>query len=644
MKRTLPALLRDPATRIALSAAVTRSRASFVFVLALSGVLLTVPTHAQDWQLVWNDEFDQGTMPDASKWTFQVGGGGWGNQELQYYTDARPENARIENGLLVIEARSEAYQGASFTSARVMTRGKGDWRYGRMEMRAKLPSGLGTWPAFWMLASDSDYGSGGWPDTGEIDIMEAVGYEPDRSHSAVHMQALNHQLGNNPGSTIIKADSRSEFHVYAVDWSPTRIVTYVDDQVGLMYQKGTSDWKKWPFDRPFHLILNLAVGGTWGGAQGVDPADFPARFEVDYVRVYEDAAGPPKVEVRTADGRSDLNEGEPLSLQVRATDPVSSISSLVLYQGEGVLASVAQSGQIDLQLDGVLPGCYGLRARALDSEGWEGFSELLSVRVGSVCGQAPYLMVPPSIPGRFQAEYYDLGGPGVAYQELTPQNTGNGIRADEGVDIGVSSDIGGGYQVENMTVREWTEYTVQVNTSGRYRLVARVSATRDGQLRLAVDGVEAAAPLMYQSTNSTTFFRNAVLDGVELEEGVHTLRITHDSFGAYINWYELQLMSATSVADLPADQAVQVYPNPFQDVLNIETNDAHAGPVTARLVDVSGRTAWKFQLDLPENDRRKVHVELPESLAQGLYLLVLQSKTATTTHMVVRRRTAFKQP
>ena len=599
---------------------------------------------AQDWQLVWNDEFDSGSMPDTDRWTYQVGGGGWGNQELQYYTDARPENARIENGVLVIEARAESFQGASYTSARLTTRDKGDWRYGRMEMRAKLPAGLGTWPAFWMLASDSDYGTGGWPDTGEIDIMEAVGHEPDRSHSAIHVQALNHQLGNNPSSTVIKSDSRSAFHVYAVEWTPTRIVTYVDDQVGLTYQRGTSDWRRWPFDRPFHLILNLAVGGTWGGAQGVNPADFPARFEVDYVRVYEDASGPPAVEVGTADGRTDLSEGEAISLQVRATDPVSSISSLALYQQDGLMASVAGDGTLDLTLEGVLPGCYELRARALDSEGWEGFSDTLAVRVGSVCGQAPYLMVPPSIPGRFQAEYYDIGGPGVAYLELTSQNTGDGIRAGEGVDIGVSSDVGGGYQVENMTLREWTEYTVRVTQSGRYRLVTRVAATRDGRMRLSVDGSEVPTPLTYQSTNSSTFFRNATLDGIDLEEGVHTLRITYDSFGAYINWYELQLVSATDVEPIPSENTVSVYPNPFGSRLHIDLDGVHSGPVTARLVDMTGRTVWEIRSETLENGRGTLRAEFPSALAQGTYLLVLQSAAKTTTHLVVRTLPAAGRP
>ncbi|MDA0875568.1 MAG: DUF5010 C-terminal domain-containing protein, partial [Bacteroidetes bacterium] len=280
------------------------------------------------------------------------------------------------------------------------------------------------------------------------------------------------------------------------------------------------------------------------------------------------------------------------------------------------------------------------------SEGWEGFSDTLTVRIGQECGQAPYLMVPPTIPGRFQAEYYDLGGPGVAYLELSPQNTGNGIRAGEGVDIGVSSDIGGGYQVENMTLREWTEYTVRVTRSGRYRMIARMAATRSGQLRLSVDGTEVEPALTYESTNSTSFHRNAVLDGIHLEEGIRTLRITHDAFGAFINWYELQLVSATDVFPLPESPRddVVVYPNPFRDRLFVDPGAGIMGRWRARLVDMTGRTVWSTTLERSGAGNGPIGIDVPGTLSQGAYLLVLQSKNLTTTHLVVRNGSSTKPP
>ncbi len=615
----------------------TRSNRVKRLIAGLTCVLLGMSAHAQDWQLVWSDEFDSGTQPDETKWSYQVGGGGWGNQELQYYTDARPENARIENGVLIIEARPESFAGAPYTSARLRTLGKGDWLYGRFEVRARLPEGLGTWPAIWMMPSESNYGDGGWPDNGEIDIMEGVGHEPDRTHSAVHMNALNHQLNNNPASTFMNATSRSDFHVYALEWTPTRITTYVDGNVNLVYERGLSNWTRWPFDKPFHLILNLAVGGTWGGAQGVEPNDFPTSFEVDYVRVYADAHGPPSVSVASAGEQTQYDVGESVSLTATATDPVSEIASLALYQGDGLLA-MGSGPSIDLSLENVHPGCYELRADALDEDGWTAQSDTLHIQVGDTCGQAPYLMEAPDIPGQFEAEYYDLGGPGVAYLELTPLNTVGALRADEGVDIGVSADIGGGYNVENVTLREWTEYTVNVTESGTYRLIARLAATRDGSLTLAIDGQDWGEELAYSSTNSTTFFRNAVLDGVWLEEGIRTLRIGYRSFGVYINRYELQLGTSTSTETHPerVNLMRSVYPNPFTDRLLVELGSEAYHPATVRLVDVMGREVMNREFDSLGREGDTIRLDLPTRLSPGMYFLVVQTDTGTISRPVIR--------
>jgi beta-glucanase (GH16 family) len=247
-----------------------------------------------EWELVWFDEFDYSGLPNPQKWDYDVGGHGWGNQEAQYYTRARLENARVENGQLVIEARREAepYQGHTFTSARLVTRGKASWTYARVEVRAQLPSGRGTWPAIWMLPDRQTYGSAYWPDNGEIDIMEHVGFDPDVVHGTVHTKAYNHMLGTQRGGNIRVPTARTEFHVYAIEWTPEEIRWFVDDSLYYRFpnerlSNRNADWRQWPFDQPFHLILNIAVGGTWGGMQGIDSTAFPARMLVDYVRVYQ---------------------------------------------------------------------------------------------------------------------------------------------------------------------------------------------------------------------------------------------------------------------------------------------------------------------------------------------------------------------
>jgi beta-glucanase (GH16 family) len=242
------------------------------------------------WQLVWADEFDVDGLPDTTKWSYDVGGHGWGNNELQFYTENRLENARVEDGHLVIEARQESVGGRGYSSARLVTKGKGDWQYGRFEARAKLPSGRGTWPAIWMLPTEWRYG--GWPESGEIDIMEHVGYNPDVIHSTVHTGAYNHLRGTQRGDTLYVATARSDFHVYAVEWTEREIRGYVDDTRYFTFENERrtdedATHMEWPFDQPFHLLLNIAVGGNWGGAEGVDNTIWPQQLVVDYVRVYQ---------------------------------------------------------------------------------------------------------------------------------------------------------------------------------------------------------------------------------------------------------------------------------------------------------------------------------------------------------------------
>ena len=245
-----------------------------------------------NWRLVWSDEFDYTGLPDSSRWSYDVGGHGWGNGEEQFYTRERTQNARVEDGVLTIEACREYKEGRPYTSARLVTKGKGDWTYGRFEVRARLPSGRGTWPAIWMLASHNTYGKNYWPDNGEIDIMEHVGYDPDVVHATIHTLAFNHTMGTQRGAQLRVPKAREAFHTYSVEWTPEEIRGYVDTTHYYTFKNQRlsnkqANFRQWPFDRPFHLILNLAVGGMWGGAQGIDHAIWPQKMEVDYVRVYK---------------------------------------------------------------------------------------------------------------------------------------------------------------------------------------------------------------------------------------------------------------------------------------------------------------------------------------------------------------------
>jgi beta-glucanase (GH16 family) len=242
-----------------------------------------------DSNLIWSDEFESEGLPDSEKWVYDVGGHGWGNNELQFYTENELLNARVENGILIIEAHQDSSYEKGYTSARLLTRGKAAWKYGYIEVKAKLPQGLGTWPAIWMLPEENKYG--GWPKSGEIDIMEHVGYDQGIVHGTVHTEAFNHIKGTQKGMQITVPDCSETFHIYAVDWKEDKIDFYLDGEKYHSFENTGKSWEEWPFDHPFHLILNIAVGGNWGGSQGVDPNIWPQRMEIDYVRVYTSDPG-----------------------------------------------------------------------------------------------------------------------------------------------------------------------------------------------------------------------------------------------------------------------------------------------------------------------------------------------------------------
>lgn len=242
------------------------------------------PASGNGWKQVWNDEFNYNGLPDSAKWGYDIGGSGWGNNELQYYTEKRAENARVENGNLVIEARKEDWKGKKYTSARLLSKNKGDWKYGKIEVRARIPKGKGTWPAIWMLGSTTPLK---WPDDGEIDIMEHVGFDQGIIHASVHCKKYNHVIGTQKTSTIPVNDCSEQFHLYGVEWSADSLKITVDGNAYFSFANEHSGYDAWPFDNKMFLILNIAVGGNWGGQQGVDDSIWPQKMEIDYVRVWQ---------------------------------------------------------------------------------------------------------------------------------------------------------------------------------------------------------------------------------------------------------------------------------------------------------------------------------------------------------------------
>ena len=234
-------------------------------------------------KVIFMDHFDQGTKPNSEHWNIDVGGGGFGNNEDQFYTN-RPDNIFIKDSLLHIVARKEDFEHRHYTSAKITTRGKVSIRYGSIEVRMKLPKGLGTWPAFWFLGENiSDIG---WPACGEIDLLEYVGKEPNMLHFSLHSKNFNHNKSNNLHLKKYIENLTDDFHVYRLDWNAKGFEYYLDDVLLFTATKGDKTGQdSWPFDTPFFMIINLAIGGNWGGK--IDDSIFPVEFLIDYVKVWE---------------------------------------------------------------------------------------------------------------------------------------------------------------------------------------------------------------------------------------------------------------------------------------------------------------------------------------------------------------------
>lgn len=473
------------------------------------------------WSLepVFSDEFDYTGSPDPAKWNMENWRAGVVNEELQAYTD-RLENARVEGGYLIIEARSERYRNAKYTSARVNSAGKMDMRYGRIEVRALLPEGVGTWPAIWAMPTDYVYG--GWPDSGEIDIMEHVGYDPGFVHASVHTEAYNHTIGTQKTANIYVGDFNSAFHIYALEWTPTSITMSVDgESYFTFYREPDAGYQQWPFDIPFHVILNIAVGGTWGGVEGVDPDIFPQQMLIDYVRMYSyDNPGIPTT---------------PSNLTVTATT-----ASSITLAWESVNVGMeyviyrynADSGEYE-----AIGTTAALEYVVYDLDPSTTYYFQVAERSFPV-GQesAPTAAIeattaaPPLIPGKIEAEDYD---------------------AQSGTQTEATSDIGGGLNVGWIDTGDWLEYVVETSTAGDFIVDYRVASLSDGgafnlvlvgETDIVLDTTSVPVTGNWQAW--TTISSNTI----NLPAGISRLRIDVTDYGWNLNWLYFRLVGPDTTA------------------------------------------------------------------------------------------------
>lgn len=541
---------------------------------------------AQNWQLVWADEFNGSIGPD---WVFETGtgSGGWGNNELQYY---RRENATVSNGQLVITARREAFGGMQYTSARMKTQGRRSWRHGRIEARIAMPSFQGVWPAFWMLGDN--IGSVGWPACGEIDVMEHVN-TGGQVHGTIHWQDHNNTYANYGGSTNTSITS---FHTYSVEWTPTYIRWFVD---GAQYHEanianginGTSE-----FQNNFFILLNMAIGGNWPGFT-IDNNAFPASMYVDYVRVYQ-------------------NTGTP-------TGPVT-VYQDCNYGGTGVALPVGSYTLSALQSRGIANDWIssvrvqsGYQIRLYQNDNYTGTS-VLKTGDDACLVDDNFNDQTTSIVVSQTGSSFTLTRQAESYNSML------------GVQLETTTDAGGGQNVGWIDTGDWMAYnSINIPTTGAYTVEYRVaSGASGGTLSLDLNG--GATVLGSVGIPATGGWQNwtTVSHTVNINAGTYNFGIYAAAGGWNINWFRITRVGGRQDVHIDAEDRAfskpsRVYPNPAVTEVIVEADDD--APV--RIIGMNGRQVYSGKTSDGRIDVR--------TLQPGIYNVTTIENGKAVSHRLV---------
>jgi beta-glucanase (GH16 family) len=570
----------------------------FIPTCLLLGALTTLQKNAQaqNWQLVWQDEFTSGISGD---WVFETGngGGGWGNNELEYY---RAENASIENGQLVITAKNESFGGYNYTSVRMKTQGKKSWKYGKIEARIKMPAFQGIWPAFWLLGDNIS--SVGWPACGEIDVMEHINAE-NKTYGTAHWSDANNAYASYGGNT---AATVTDYHLYTIEWDANYIRWFLD---GTKYHEiyiggginGTGE-----FQNNFFILLNMAVGGNWPGFT-IDNSAFPAKMYVDYVRVYQDAGGTPTGPVIVY---KDCNyAGTAVALTTGSY-------TLAQLQAKGILnddisSLKVQSGyKATLYWDDNFTGSTLVKTAddaCLVDDGWN--DQATSIVISSNTASSTLI----------QAE---------SYSNMS------------GVQTEATTDAGGGSNVGYIDAGDWMAYSpIVFPTSGSYLIEYRVASLSGGG-RLSTDLNAGSIVLGQLDVPSTGGWQNwtTISHTVNVSAGTYTPGIYAVAGGWNLNWIRITPLSSAKAAasaslvndlidnSVQAGKAFTIYPNPVQQQLNIVSGESLSGGLI-RIFDISGKQVMTARA-------ASNHIDV-SALAKGIYTLVYtKNKTRITKEFV----------
>lgn len=552
------------------------------FTLILALFFLIPILSAQNSNLVWFEDFNYTGLPDSSDWYYDVGGHGWGNNELQYYTQGRLENTRVENGTLIIEARKENYEENTYTSGRLIS--KGTWLYGRFEVRAKLPSAVGTWPAIWMLPTDWAYG--GWPGSGEIDIMEHVGYDFGNVHGSTHSENYNFKTGGNPTGHITNYDVADNFHTYACEWHPDRIDFFFDDVLYFTSYNDNTGWQSWPFDKDFHFILNIAVGGDWGGVMGVDHNAFPQQMVIDYIKVYDFGYAANDTEAPNVASNliADANETYATLSWNHTTDNVGVEDYIVFLNG----VAVDTTSSASISVNGLTEATtYNFAVQTRDVAG------NLSP-TSSAVEFTTKTIIPQSIPAQIEAESF------IAF---------SGVQAEECTDL-----IEGDKNVGWIDAGDWMKYSISVQTDDVFSIDLRVAsdASSSGELQIVDETGSVLATKTIEPTGGWQTWNTITIDGINLNAGEHVLTLVAQTGGFNINWIKFN-------GTVPVKLIIEA--EDYKSMYGIQTEDCIEGTLNVGWIDAGD---WmSYEVEVVKSGMYTVEYRVASEPGNGLLTLGL---------------------